>query len=92
MLARGAGAIVAVTSAAALDGGDGESHDAAAQGATLGLVKALAHEFGPRGIEVNAVAAGAVDPEEIAATVVYLATEPHSMAGAVLSATAGAVA
>jgi 2-hydroxycyclohexanecarboxyl-CoA dehydrogenase len=57
MLERGAGNIVAVVGADALTGRR-TSDASAAAGSVLGLVRALAREVGPRGVQVNAIAAG----------------------------------
>ncbi|MDW5595854.1 SDR family NAD(P)-dependent oxidoreductase, partial [Conexibacter stalactiti] len=92
MLASGnGGQIVAVTSAAALDGGRQEAHRASADGAVIGLVKALAREYGPQGIAVNTLAPGAIAPEQVAASVAFLAREPHYFAGQVLCPSAGRI-
>lgn len=58
MLKRGGGAIVNISSVAALRGGGflGTSAYATSKGAVIALTKALAREFGPAGIRVNAVA------------------------------------
>jgi 3-oxoacyl-[acyl-carrier protein] reductase len=91
MLENGRGQIVAVTSAAALDGGEHEAHRASADGAVIGLVKALAREYGPQGIAVNTLAPGEIAPEQVAASVAFLAREPHYFAGQVLCPSAGRI-
>lgn len=91
MLASGRGQIVAVVSADALDGGERRSHRAAADGAVVGLTKGLAREYGPRGIAVNALAPGAIAPQQVAASVLFLAREPHYFAGQVLSPSEGRI-
>lgn len=91
MVARGRGQIVAVVSADALDGGERRSHRAAADGAVIGLAKALAREYGPQGIAVNALAPGAIAPRQVAESVLFLAREPHYFAGQVLSPSEGRI-
>jgi NAD(P)-dependent dehydrogenase (short-subunit alcohol dehydrogenase family) len=107
MLARGEGAIVAISSDLALAGSATDLHYVAAKGAVLGLVKSLAMEVAETAIRVNAVAPGPpwrtpeylatlplgrlVTPAEIAAAVHYLATEGSMYCGEVLSTNAGAV-
>jgi NAD(P)-dependent dehydrogenase (short-subunit alcohol dehydrogenase family) len=56
-LPRNAGVIVNLASAAAQRGGGlvGSSHYAASKGGVLSLTRAIAREFGPRGIRANAV-------------------------------------
>ena len=117
MSVRNRGGLVAISSELALAGSSTDLHYVAAKGAVLGLVKALAVEYAPTGIRINAVAPGPTDtpllaadsmwrdqaylrslplqrlgtPQEIAATVYYLATEGEMYCGEVLSPNAGAV-
>ncbi len=61
MMARGAGAIVNLTSLAAHNGGGpGASVYAAAKAAVLTLTKAYAKELAPHGVRVNAVSPGLI--------------------------------
>ncbi|MEU6703146.1 SDR family NAD(P)-dependent oxidoreductase [Streptomyces wuyuanensis] len=97
MAARGSGAIVNISSAAATLGAPGEYvHYAATKAATDALTVGLAKELGPRGIRVNAVAPGTVKtdmhaamgdpdrPRKVAAvTPLGRAGEPSEIAGAV---------
>lgn len=82
MLARGSGAIVAITSELAVGGGGpGDAHYSAAKGALLGMMRSLAVEVAPRGVRVNAVAPGPTDTPLLAAdspwrALDYLATLP----------------
>ena len=62
MIERGRGWIVNASSLAALMGGGiGASAYAAAKGGLSTLTKALAREFAPRGVSVNAVSPGTID-------------------------------
>lgn len=59
---QGGGSIVCVSSLSALQGGGvfGGAHYCAAKAGVLGLVRAMAREFGPENIRVNAVAPGLI--------------------------------
>jgi 2-deoxy-D-gluconate 3-dehydrogenase len=57
----GGGSIVNLASIAALRGGAGISAYSASKAAIVALTRAFAHELGPRGIRVNAIAPGIID-------------------------------
>jgi 2-deoxy-D-gluconate 3-dehydrogenase len=57
----GGGAIVNLASIAGLRGGANISAYAASKAAVVALTRAFAHELGPRGIRVNAIAPGIID-------------------------------
>ena len=57
----GGGAIVNLASIAGLRGGENISAYAASKAAVIALTRAFAHELGPRGIRVNAIAPGIID-------------------------------
>ncbi len=55
------GSIVNLASIAALRGGAGISAYSASKAAVVAMTHAMAHEFGPRSIRVNAIAPGVID-------------------------------
>jgi NAD(P)-dependent dehydrogenase (short-subunit alcohol dehydrogenase family) len=59
LVARGSGAVICVSSVAAIRG-HGRTAYAAAKAGVLGLVKSLAVQLGPQGVRVNAIAPGMV--------------------------------
>lgn len=61
MLERGSGAIVNVASRLGQIGATDVAHYCAAKAGLIGLTRALAREFGPHGIRVNAVAPGVTE-------------------------------
>ncbi|HRU06932.1 MAG TPA: SDR family NAD(P)-dependent oxidoreductase, partial [Candidatus Brocadiia bacterium] len=67
MLVQRSGSIVAVTSIAASVPSTGQAAYAATKGAMESLVRALAVEFGPKGIRANAIAPGRIESPMTAA-------------------------
>ena len=61
MIARGHGSILMIVSMTSLFGVPGVSAYGAAKSALLGLTRALAVEFSPHGVRVNAIAPGWID-------------------------------
>lgn len=67
MLGSGRGAIVNVASIAGSLGLPGQTNYAASKGGLMALTRALAAEFGPKGIRVNAVVPGFIETDMTAA-------------------------
>jgi 3-oxoacyl-[acyl-carrier protein] reductase len=67
MLGAGRGAIVNVASVAGALGLPGQANYAASKGGLMALTRALAAEFGPKGIRVNAVVPGFIETDMTAA-------------------------
>ena len=83
MVAAGWGRIVNVSSVAGLGGGGpGLSHYAAAKGGIIAFSKALAHELGPSGITVNAIAPGLIDTPMVAGAMVSPEIRQRAIEGA----------
>jgi NAD(P)-dependent dehydrogenase (short-subunit alcohol dehydrogenase family) len=61
MVGAGWGRVVLITSVAALRGGIGLTHYAAAKAGMVGFTKGLAREVGGAGVTVNAIACGLID-------------------------------
>lgn len=78
-LQRSQGSLLALTSRAAYHGAARQPSYAAVKGAQRGLVKALAREWGPIGIRVNALSPSAMTP----ALEQYLAENPSAREGLV---------
>ncbi|MCZ6890755.1 MAG: 3-oxoacyl-ACP reductase FabG [Gammaproteobacteria bacterium] len=60
MVERGWGRIINITGMHAMDGFEGRAHVSAAKHGLWGMTKALAKEFGPNGITVNAISPGTI--------------------------------
>ncbi|MFO7689095.1 MAG: SDR family NAD(P)-dependent oxidoreductase [Cryobacterium sp.] len=96
MLARGAGAIVTISSDLGVGGSQGDVHYSATKGAIVGFSRSLARELITDGIVVNTVAPGAADTAMLAADSPWRAdsflqtlpiprlVRPDEIAGAVL--------
>lgn len=63
MVARGAGRIINVASQLAFKGAPGIVAYCAAKAGVIGFTRALAHEAGPRGVLVNAIAPGPIETD-----------------------------
>jgi len=63
MIAQGWGRIVNFTGLTSIMGNPNGAHIAAAKHGVWGLTKALAREFGPKGVTVNAISPGPVAPD-----------------------------
>jgi NAD(P)-dependent dehydrogenase (short-subunit alcohol dehydrogenase family) len=61
MLAGGFGRIVTISSSSAQSGANRMAHYVASKGGVVGLTKALAVEYAPRGITVNTIPPGFID-------------------------------
>lgn len=61
MVAQRWGRIINLTGMNAIQGAPGRAHVAAAKHGLWGLTKALAREFGPHGVTVNAISPGPID-------------------------------
>jgi 2-deoxy-D-gluconate 3-dehydrogenase len=67
MVERGHGKIVSVASLLSFQGGIRVASYAASKHAVAGVTKALANEWGPRGVQVNAIAPGYISTDNTAA-------------------------
>ncbi len=63
MVANGWGRVVNFAGMNAMNGYNGRAHVSASKHAAWGLTKALAKEFGPKGITINIVSPGPIRPE-----------------------------
>jgi NAD(P)-dependent dehydrogenase (short-subunit alcohol dehydrogenase family) len=75
MIARGSGSIVTIGSMTGKRPLLGRSAYGASKTALIGLIRALAHEVGPKGIRVNLVSPGGVDGERIERAIRMLAEQ-----------------
>jgi 3-oxoacyl-[acyl-carrier protein] reductase len=64
MLMRGWGRIINITSPSATSGLPGQANYAASKAGLLSLVRVLAKELGDKGVRVNAVVPGFVEPRQ----------------------------
>lgn len=85
MVERGRGRIVNVASIAGLHGAPYLAHYVAAKHALVGLTRALAEEFRPKGIAVNAVCPGYVDTDMVTQIVAKLAARTKQPEPAILA-------
>ena len=67
MVERGHGKIVSIASLLSFQGGLRVASYAASKHAVAGLTKALANEWGPRGVQVNAIAPGYIETDNTTA-------------------------
>lgn len=65
MVAQGWGRIINLTGMNAMQGYVARAHVSAAKHGVWGLTKALAREFGPRGVTVNAISPGPIESERM---------------------------
>jgi len=71
MVARGWGRVVNLTGMNAIHGYAGRAPVSAAKHGLWGLTKALAKEFGPQGVTVNAISPGPIDTEHADASMTH---------------------
>jgi 3-oxoacyl-[acyl-carrier protein] reductase len=64
LVASGRGSLITVTSVMVATGQPGAVHYTASKAAILGMTRALAREWGPEGVRVNAVMPGAIRTEQ----------------------------
>ncbi|WP_242494613.1 SDR family oxidoreductase [Nocardioides zhouii] len=67
MVARGSGKIVSIASLLSFQGGIRVASYAASKHAVAGVTKALANEWGPHGVQVNAIAPGYISTDNTTA-------------------------
>jgi NAD(P)-dependent dehydrogenase (short-subunit alcohol dehydrogenase family) len=93
MAARGGGSIINISTMAATIGMNGLAAYGASKAAVESLTKAWTAEYARQGVRVNTPAGDSATPDEIAATVSFLASEDASFVyGAILHADGGRVA
>jgi 2-hydroxycyclohexanecarboxyl-CoA dehydrogenase len=101
MVRAGHGTVVTLSSWLALAGIPGESYLAAATGSILAFTKSFALEVAPKGVRVNCIAVGPLEPtpaagvpirpDDVSDTVMFLVNDGDFFVGQVLSPAAGAV-
>jgi 2-hydroxycyclohexanecarboxyl-CoA dehydrogenase len=101
MVRAGHGTVVTLSSWLALAGIAGEAYFAAATGSILAFTKSFALEVAPKGVRVNCIAVGPLEPtpavgvpirpDDVADTVMFLIKDGDFFVGQVLSPAAGAV-
>jgi 2-hydroxycyclohexanecarboxyl-CoA dehydrogenase len=100
MLDLGSGSVVILSSWKALAGIPGQAYEAAASGTLFAFTKSFAVEVAPAGVRVNCIAVGPLEadggdavvrPEDVAETVLFLASDGEFFVGQAMTAAAGAV-
>jgi len=66
MIARGSGKVINIASLLSFEGGVRVASYAASKHAVVGLTRALANEWAPHGVQVNAIAPGYIDTDNTA--------------------------
>lgn len=77
MMEQGWGRIINIIGVRGQSGGSERAHLVAAKSGLIGLTKALAHEFGPSGVTVNAVSPGTIVTDRDLADPTRLAHRQH---------------
>jgi 2-dehydro-3-deoxy-D-gluconate 5-dehydrogenase len=77
MVGRGAGKIITIASLLSFQGGVNVSAYTVSKHAVAGLTKALANEWAPHNVQVNAIAPGYIDTDNTAALLADPVREPQ---------------